>query len=93
MGLELRADEIGPVGVHRVDGNEAIRVGRDYVSVRLELHAGDMGTRRLLNDVCSLEEAILAPVPEGQVATTMGDDEVIVQWVERRPRQSLLQGL
>lgn len=93
MGLELRADEIGPIGVHRVDGNEAVRVGSDDISVRFELHAGDMGTRGLLNDVCALEEAILAPVPEGQVATTVGDDEVIVQRVERRPRQSLLQGL
>lgn len=93
MRLELRADEVGAIGIHRVNGYEPIRISSDYIAIRLELHTGDMGTRRLFHDVRALKEAILAPVPEGQVTTSMGDDEIIVQRVEGSPRQTLLQGL
>jgi len=74
VGLELRAYKVGAIRVHRVDGDEAVRVRCDDIAIRLELDTGDMGTRRLLHDVRALEEAILAPVPEGQVAASMGDD-------------------
>lgn len=46
-----------------------------------------------LDDVGPLEEAVLASGPEGQVTLAVGDQQVVVQRVERRPRQVLLQGL
>lgn len=45
------------------------------------------------DDICPLEEAVLSPVPEGQVALAVGDEEVVVQRVEGRPGHLLLQCL
>ena len=45
------------------------------------------------DDVRPLEETVLAPVPERQVAPPVSDQEVVVEGMEGRPRQILLHRL
>lgn len=42
------------------------------------------------DDVSPLEEAVLPPGPEGQVAFAVCDEQVVIQRVEGGPRQVLL---
>lgn len=93
MCLELSAHKVRTIWIHRVDGNEAIRVGGNHISVWLELYAGDMRTRWLLHDVGALKEAIFAAMPEGQVSPSVGDDQIIVERMKGRAGESLLKCL
>ncbi|KAJ8867289.1 hypothetical protein PR048_031090 [Dryococelus australis] len=51
-----------------------------------------MATHRL-DDVGALEEAVFAPRPEGEVALAMGDEKIVVQWVEHSAAQVVVQRL
>lgn len=93
MRLELSAHKVRAIRVHRVDGYEAIRVGGNHISVWLKLYAGDMRTRWLLHDIGALKEAILAAVPESQVSSSVGDDQIIVERMEGRAGETFLKSL
>lgn len=38
------------------------------------------------DDISFLKEAVFATVPECQVTTTVGDQQIVVEWMERGAR-------
>lgn len=93
MGFKFGPHKVRSICINTVHGDVPIVIRSDHIAIGLKLDAGDVCPGRGFDDIGALKEAVLASVPEGQVALAVCNNKIIVQRMEGSPRQALLQGL